>query len=51
MATMDKIEAVVSVINERKRDDENMSKIWEIQQMFAGEVKKAWEKLTSLRKI
>jgi hypothetical protein len=37
---MDKIEAVVSVINERKRDDENMNKIWDIQQMFVGEVEK-----------
>lgn len=32
----DKIEEVVSTINERKRDDENMNKLYEIQLKFSG---------------
>src|SRR5256885_5040448 len=34
---LEKIEAVVSVINSRKKDDEAMKKILEIQQLFVGQ--------------
>lgn len=37
-SALTKIEQVVGVINERKRDDEAISKLFEIQKRFAGEV-------------
>ena len=51
---MEKIEMVVAVINERKRDDENMKKITDIQQLFDDPVrirKKAKFQLTIYRKL
>lgn len=33
---MKKIEEVVAVVNERKRDDENISKMIELQKQFVG---------------